>query len=61
MHNLILGCLLDLCENPKTTAHVNAWRGKDDISAAHLLCDVWRNEEKEMGVAREQNGAMTGT
>ena len=60
MHNLILGCLLDLCENPKTVAHVNAWRGNDDISAAHLFCNVWRNEEFDMGVAREHNGAMLG-
>ena len=60
MHNLILGCLLDLCENPKTVAHVNAWRGKGDISAAHLFCNVWRSEETDMGVAREHTGAMLG-
>ena len=60
MHNLTLGCLLDLSENPKTTAHVNNWRGKQDVSAAHLLCEMWRGEEKDMGVAREQTGQLTG-
>lgn len=58
MHNLVLGCLLDLCENPKTVPHINSWRGKDDISAAHLFCDIWRAEETEMGVEREKSGAI---
>lgn len=61
MHNLILGCLLDLCENPKTIAHVNAWRGKDDQSAAHLMCDIWRAEEMDIGARREPNGAIADT
>merc|ERR1712038_508574 len=54
MHNLVLGCLLDLCENPKTIGHVSAWRGAGDMSAAHLFCDVWRREEAEMGVERDE-------
>jgi len=58
MHNLVLGCLLDLCENPKTMAHVHAWRGHGDVSAAHLFCDMWRREEEEMGVPREKSGAI---
>ncbi|XP_064647870.1 cilia- and flagella-associated protein 69-like isoform X2 [Lineus longissimus] len=58
MHNLILGCLLDLSENRKTIAHINTWRGKEDISAAHLLCNIWRDEERDMGVKREESGSI---
>ena len=60
MHNLILGCLLDLCENPKTVHHVLTWRGKDNSSAAHLFCETWRAEERDLGVKREPNGAIAG-
>ena len=60
MHNLVLGCLLDLTENPKAIPHITAWRGKNDQSAAHLLCDVWRDEEMVIGVKRESTGAIAG-
>lgn len=60
MHNLVLGCLLDLCENPKTIHHVLTWRGQDAATAAHLFCEIWRTEEREMGVRRNQNGAIVG-
>lgn len=58
MHNLVLGCLLDLCENPKTIHHVLTWRGKDNASAPHLFCDIFRNEERELGVRRTKDGAI---
>ncbi|WAQ94009.1 CFA69-like protein [Mya arenaria] len=58
MHNLILGCLLDLCENPKTIHHVLTWRGKENSSAAHLFCETWRGEERDLGVKRDGNGAI---
>ena len=61
MHNLVLGCLLDLSENAKTVPHINAWRGSGDISAAHLLCNIWRNEEHDMKVNRDNSGAISGT
>ena len=60
MHNLILGCLLDLCENPKTVHHVLTWRGADNSSAAHLFCEIWRTEERDIGVPRDKNGAIIG-
>ena len=60
MHNLVLGCLLDLSENAKTNPHITAWRGKDDVSAAHLFCDIWRDEETDIGVAREHTGVIEG-
>jgi len=61
MHNELLGCLLDLMENPKTMSHVSVWRGKDNMTAAHLLCQLWRDEERRLDVQRDAAGAVTGT
>nr|CAB3227189.1 uncharacterized protein C7orf63 [Phallusia mammillata] len=58
MHNLILGCLLELCENPKTIAHIHTWRGTNDVTAPHLLIHLWREEEKRIGSLRDENGAI---
>nr|XP_039253375.1 cilia- and flagella-associated protein 69-like [Styela clava] len=58
MHNLILGCLLELCENPKTIPHIHTWRGEDDISAPHLLIHMWRQEEQRINVKRDMNGCI---
>ncbi|KAI8777748.1 cilia- and flagella-associated protein 69 isoform X1 [Biomphalaria glabrata] len=59
MHNIIIGCLLDLCENPKTVNHILAWRGKSGTSASHLLCELWRQDEIQIGVKRDSQGAIT--
>ncbi|XP_006834376.1 PREDICTED: uncharacterized protein C7orf63 homolog isoform X2 [Chrysochloris asiatica] len=59
--NLILGIMVEFCDNPKTTAHVNAWRGKKDQTAASLLIKLWRKEEKELGVKRDKNGKIIDT
>ncbi|CAO2617524.1 Cilia- and flagella-associated protein 69 [Lemmus lemmus] len=56
--NLILGIMVEFCDNPKTSAHVNAWRGKKDLTAASLLIKLWRKEEKELGVKRDKNGKI---
>jgi len=61
MHNQLLGCLLDLMENQKTMSHVTVWRGKDNIMASHLLCELWRDEERRLGVQRDSTGAVAGT
>ncbi|XP_063523698.1 cilia- and flagella-associated protein 69 isoform X22 [Pongo pygmaeus] len=53
--NLILGIMVEFCDNPKTAAHVNAWQGKKDQTAASLLIKLWRKEEKELGVKRDKN------
>ncbi|XP_041367843.1 cilia- and flagella-associated protein 69-like [Gigantopelta aegis] len=58
MHNLIVGCLLDLCENTKTVNHVLTWQGKDNSTAAHLFCEIWRNEEREIGARRDELGSI---
>ncbi|XP_028718277.1 cilia- and flagella-associated protein 69 [Peromyscus leucopus] len=59
--NLILGIMVEFCDNPKTSAHVNAWRGKKDLTAASLLIKLWRKEEKELGVKRDKNGMIVDT
>ncbi|XP_059027039.1 cilia- and flagella-associated protein 69 isoform X1 [Mustela lutreola] len=59
--NLILGIMVEFCDNPKTTAHVNAWRGKKDQTAASLLIKLWRKEEKELGVKRDKHGMIIDT
>ncbi|XP_071803414.1 cilia- and flagella-associated protein 69-like [Asterias amurensis] len=61
MHNLILGCLLDLCENAKTVAHMLAWRSNKDTTVATLLIKIWKQEEQTLGVPREQNGTIADT
>ena len=60
MHNLLLGCLLDLCENPKSVAHIMAWRGQKDCTAASLLLQIWREEEMAIGVTRDDTGRIAG-
>ncbi|KAL0619614.1 Cilia- and flagella-associated protein 69 [Plecturocebus cupreus] len=59
--NLLLGIMVEFCDNPKTAAHVNAWRGKKDQTAASLLIKLWRKEEKELGVKRDKNGKIIDT
>ncbi|KAM5302952.1 cilia- and flagella-associated protein 69 isoform 3-T3 [Glossophaga mutica] len=56
--NLILGIMVEFCDNPKTAAHVNTWRGKKDQTAASLLIKLWRKEEKELGVKRDKHGMI---
>ncbi|XP_072431980.1 cilia- and flagella-associated protein 69 isoform X3 [Chiloscyllium punctatum] len=58
MHSLILGTLLELCDNPKTAYHINVWRGKHDSTAASLLLQLWREEEKQMRVKRDDHGRI---
>ncbi|XP_064410355.1 cilia- and flagella-associated protein 69 [Latimeria chalumnae] len=57
-HNLILGILLEFCENPKAISHINVWRGKTDQTAASLFIELWRQEEEEMGVQRDEYGRI---
>lgn len=59
MQNLILGCVLDLSDNPKTLTHLLQWEGKDNCKISHFLCELWRTEEKENGVDRDENGIIS--
>eukprot|EP00731_Ephydatia_muelleri_P028307 Em0019g1180a len=62
MQNLVLGVLVDLCENPKTIPFVVSWRAHgDDSSAWSLLAQLWRAEEEELGVPRGPEHTLAGT
>ncbi|XP_025930195.1 cilia- and flagella-associated protein 69 [Apteryx rowi] len=56
--NIILGILVEFCDNPKTTSHISTWRGEKDQTAANLLIQLWRQEELELGVRRDQYGRI---
>ncbi|OAF69543.1 hypothetical protein A3Q56_02708 [Intoshia linei] len=59
LHNIILGCLTDLCNNPRVFTHLLSWKGKNRITAAHLFCQLWRQEETVMQVIRDENGKIS--
>uniref|UniRef100_A0A8B9MPV2 Cilia and flagella associated protein 69 n=1 Tax=Accipiter nisus TaxID=211598 RepID=A0A8B9MPV2_9AVES len=56
--NIILGILVEFCDNPKTTLHISTWRGEKDQTAANLLIELWRQEELELGVKRDRYGRI---
>ncbi|XP_071591294.1 cilia- and flagella-associated protein 69 isoform X2 [Heliangelus exortis] len=58
LYNIILGILVEFCDNPKTTSHINTWRGEEDQTAAHLLIELWRQEELDLGIKRDQHGRI---
>ncbi|NXD18941.1 CFA69 protein, partial [Spelaeornis formosus] len=59
--NIILGILVEFSDNPKTTLHMRIWRGKRDQTAANLLIQLWRQEELDLGVKRDQYGKIVDT
>ncbi|NWR30297.1 CFA69 protein, partial [Tachuris rubrigastra] len=56
--NIILGILVEFCDNPKTILHINTWRGEKAQTAASLLIQLWRQEELDLGVRRDQYGRV---
>ncbi|NWY49542.1 CFA69 protein, partial [Chionis minor] len=58
LSNMILGILVEFCDNPKTTLHISTWRGEEDQTAANLLIQLWRQEELDLGVKRDQYGRI---
>ncbi|NXJ77092.1 CFA69 protein, partial [Trogon melanurus] len=58
LYNIILGILVEFCDNPKTTSHISTWRGEKDQTAASLLIQLWREEELELGVKRDRYGRI---
>nr|KAJ3420520.1 hypothetical protein HK105_005580 [Polyrhizophydium stewartii] len=47
----IMGCLLDLLENPKCIYHLLQWRMQRDVNKGieHLLIEMWCSEEMMLG------------
>lgn len=60
MQSVVLAALLELCDNPKTLTHVEIWRGEKELTAPVLLLQLWRMEEAEIGVKRDQHGRIAG-
>ncbi|KAM4689184.1 cilia- and flagella-associated protein 69 [Discoglossus pictus] len=58
MNNLILGILVEFCDNPKSIPHITTWRGKNNETAPKLLLDMWKQEEEELGVRRDELGRI---
>uniref|UniRef100_A0A8C0IUE4 Cilia and flagella associated protein 69 n=1 Tax=Chelonoidis abingdonii TaxID=106734 RepID=A0A8C0IUE4_CHEAB len=56
--NLILGILVEFCDNAKTASHIDTWRGKKDQTAASLLIHLWKQEEVELEVKHDQDGRI---
>ncbi|KAK6324004.1 hypothetical protein J4Q44_G00063430 [Coregonus suidteri] len=59
MQNVVLGTLLELCDNPKTMSHILAWRGQKGLTTSGLLLQLWRQEEAELGVSRDLYGRIS--
>jgi hypothetical protein len=47
----LLGCMLDLLENPKARSHAMEWRSprNERKSIANLLIEMWNTEERKLG------------
>ncbi|XP_014852045.1 PREDICTED: cilia- and flagella-associated protein 69 isoform X1 [Poecilia mexicana] len=58
MHGIILSILLDLFNNPDTRPLILDWRDSDGRSAPSVLLQLWRDEEEELGVLRDENGGI---
>ncbi|NXH04731.1 CFA69 protein, partial [Loxia leucoptera] len=58
LSNLILGLLVEFSDNAKTILHMNIWRGKRGQTAAKVLIQLWRQEEMDLGVKRDQYGKI---
>lgn len=58
VHGIILATLLELCENPNTVSHLRNWTDSGGQTAPRLLLQMWRHEEEELGVRRNQDGCI---
>ncbi|CAF1002747.1 unnamed protein product [Rotaria sordida] len=58
LQNIILGCVLDLTENIKCLHFIMTWQGHKQEYFTHVLCELWRDEERETYVARTEKGVI---
>ncbi|CAF3323798.1 unnamed protein product [Rotaria socialis] len=58
LQNVILGCVLDLSENSKCLHFIMTWQGQKQQQFTHLLCELWRDEEREIHVSRTEKGVI---
>lgn len=60
IYGIILATVLELCENPNTLSHILSWRDDAGHTAARILLQLWREEEAELKVSRNQHGVIAG-
>ncbi|RDD38582.1 Cilia- and flagella-associated protein 69 [Trichoplax sp. H2] len=59
LQNIVLGTILELCDNKKAISHLMTWRGKDNhVTIGSLLVRLWKQEEYAMGVQRDEYGVI---
>ncbi|XP_058475446.1 cilia- and flagella-associated protein 69-like isoform X2 [Solea solea] len=58
VHGIILATLLELCDNPNTAPHIRSWRDGVGHTAPRLLLHLWKQEEQELGVTRNNGGGI---
>ncbi|XP_077447324.1 cilia- and flagella-associated protein 69 isoform X2 [Stigmatopora argus] len=58
LHGVVLATLLELCDNQNTIPHVLIWSDGDGVTAPGLLLRLWRREEEELGIERNQHGGI---
>ncbi|XP_005941001.3 cilia- and flagella-associated protein 69 isoform X2 [Haplochromis burtoni] len=58
VHGVVLATLLELCDNPNTVPYILTWRDGNGQTAPRLLLQLWREEEEELGVPRNQHGSI---
>ncbi|TKS88854.1 Cilia- and flagella-associated protein 69 [Collichthys lucidus] len=58
VHYNILATLLELCDNTNTVSHILSWRDDGGRTAPGLLLQLWRDEEEELMVSRNQHGGI---
>lgn len=62
IQNLILGCLLDICEDSTASTQLIHWRssreGIQDYSIAQLMVEIWMHETTRLGLQRDSYGRI---
>ncbi|XP_032391783.1 cilia- and flagella-associated protein 69 isoform X2 [Etheostoma spectabile] len=59
LHCNVLATLLELCDNPNTVSHILSWRDSSGQTAPSFLLQLWREEEEELRVSRNQHGGIS--
>lgn len=58
---VFLSLLIDLCEYEETVTYLVTWRSnKNSENLLTILCQLWRQEEKTLGVKRTLDGCISG-
>ncbi|XP_068189845.1 cilia- and flagella-associated protein 69-like [Antennarius striatus] len=58
LHCTILATLIELYDNPNTQSYVLSWRGDGGETAPGLLLQLWREQEEDLKVSRNQHGGI---